>query len=588
MRAFLRVVCLAAKIIACTLPSAAYAQPVPAVPALDVEAQIQEGLRRQEERNRILQRATEPNVDILKPSASTQAKELLTEDVNCLVITAIDFSGEGAQRFPWLQSVVKPYLRKCLGVSRLSQLVSNLDEELLERGFATTRASLPPQNLQQGKLQILLSLGVVAELRMVQSQSNKPDIQWGTWRNAFPVNSGDLLNIRDIEQGVEQMKRLHSQNVITKLEPGIEPNTSIVIIERMPIELSSRIRGGLTLDNSGGQTLGRTQFSGNLALDNLLGLNDIVGLTLNSNFEKPKASHQSQSLGLNYSVPWGYNNFSLGFSQSKFAQYVQGTTARFLSSGTSWSSDAKLSRTLLRTGSAKLSVYSSVTLRRANSFLEDVELLVQRRRTTTLEAGLNYKKLFEKSSLDIDLAVRKGMPWRQAQEDFDSAQEGGLTLRPKIITASVSYATSTPLGKSTEKSAARTVQYSVNLRGQHTQANTLSIDQLAIGGRGSVRGFDGDAVLIAENGFVLRNEFTTPLRVIDSVDSNLVLGFDMGRVFGSSDIALAGQKLAGLAVGLRGRVGALNFDINVAKPIYAPSGFKTKAVSLYASITHAF
>jgi hemolysin activation/secretion protein len=79
-----------------------------------------------------------------------------------------------------------------------------------------------------------------------------------------------------------------------------------------------------------------------------------------------------------------------------------------------------------------------------------------------------------------------------------------------------------------------------------------------------------------------------PLRVIESVDSRLVLGLDMGRVFGPSDIALTGRNLAGLAVGLRGRTGAVNFDVSWAKPLLAPAGFKTKANVIYASVTYAF
>ncbi len=558
----------------------------PSVSAPD--ASVQEGLRRQEERVRSQQGATEPKADVLKPATASSPKSQVTETGSCFVIRDVRLTGSGSTQFSWLLDAAQPYLNQCVGVNRLAQLAADLDEKLLELGFATTRVSLPVQNLQSGQLLLNLHVGRVADLRMVRPSGSDVDADWGTWKNAFPVSQADVLNIRDLEQGVEQMKRLPSQNVTTRLVPGIEPDTTVVLIERTPAALRDRVRGGISLDNSGGQALGRTQFSGNVSIDNLAGLNDLVNFNLSSNLEQPNASHRSQSVALNYSVPWGYNTLSLSTSQSRFAQYVQGTTARFLSSGTSRSADVRVSRTLLRTSSAKLSAHTSVSIRRANSYLDDVELLVQRRRTTTLEAGVSYKHLFQRSSMELDLAVRRGMPWQQAQDDFDSPQPGGLTLRPRIVSASAAFNTAFAVGNSNDGKPARTVQYSANLRGQYTRANTLSIDQLAIGGRGSVRGFDGDAVLIAESGFVLRNELTTPVKVFESVDSNLVLGLDMGRVFGPSDVALAGRKLVGLAVGLRGRAGSMSFDVSLARPVSAPDGFKTKANSLYASATYAF
>ena len=40
------------------------------------------------------------------------------------------------------------------------------------------------------------------------------------WRNAFPIKEGDILNIRRLEQGLEQMKRVSSLDVSMKLLPA--------------------------------------------------------------------------------------------------------------------------------------------------------------------------------------------------------------------------------------------------------------------------------------------------------------------------------------------------------------------------------
>jgi hemolysin activation/secretion protein len=118
---------------------------------------------------------------------------------------------------------------------------------------------------------------------------------------------------------------------------------------------------------------------------------------------------------------------------------------------------------------------------------------------------------------------------------------------------------------------------------------TLSIDQSAIGGRGSVRGFDGDAVLFAENGWIWRNELATPVSIGATVRHGaLFASFDMGRVWGPSDINLVGNKLAGAGVGLRGHISNIQFQLTLAAPLRRPEGFRTRRWSAYASLSYAF
>jgi len=40
------------------------------------------------------------------------------------------------------------------------------------------------------------------------------------WKNAFPIKEGDILNIRRLEKGIEQMKRVSSSDVSMKLLPA--------------------------------------------------------------------------------------------------------------------------------------------------------------------------------------------------------------------------------------------------------------------------------------------------------------------------------------------------------------------------------
>lgn len=377
------------------------------------------------------------------------------------------------------------------------------------------------------------------------------------------------------------MKRLPSQAVATELEPGEEPDSSNVRILRKPGSVAERLRGGVTLDNSGNRTLGKTQFAGYVSFDNPLGLNDIVAVSANSNVENLRANHRSQSLSFNYSIPWGYNTFTFSKSNSRYAQVVQGTTVQFLSSGHSENAEFRWHRTMVRTDVAKAGLYGVVTTRRANSFLDDVELVVQRRRTTNLEVGLTYRQLFGDASLDMELGYRTGVPWQNAQEDLPSAGNGGLTLRPDIVMFSGAFSKPFRLGEIP-------FRYTASLRGQATHAVTLSVDQIAIGSRYSVRGFDGESVLLAESGYFLRNDLSTPVNLFEGIGAAAYAGVDFGRVWGPSTSILAGDKLVGTVLGMRGQWRQLQFDLALAAPLYKPRGFRTQHWNTYLSVTYAF
>jgi hemolysin activation/secretion protein len=573
---------LAAGIVATLLPLVVAAQATGQTPAQVIE----EGLRRQQEREAQQQRSQQPQADVLsKPQPRLTLAELPRE-TTCFVIDDISLDGPGSQRFRWLLNETLPYLQRCIGVQGLQHIASVLDQTLVEQGYATTRVVLPAQNLRDGRLKLFLHVGRVSELRMVRSADGKAvvDYRWGTWRNAFPISEGDTLDIRALEQGVEQMKRLPSQSVSTRIEPGALPDTSIVLIERETSESAGRVRGGFTLDNSGSQALGRTQLSANAALDNPFGLNDLLNLGFNTNAERTTHDHRSQSLSGGYSIPWGYSTFSVNSSRNEFAQIVQGTTAQFLSSGRSESNSVRWQHMALRTASSKTALYAEVSTRRANSYLDDVELIVQKRRTTNLETGLTHRQLIGDAAIDIDIAHRRGMPWHSAQDDLPTSGSGGLTLRPQLWTLNASL--TLPL-----KAAGHELQWSSSVRAQRTHDNTLSVDQIAIGGRGSVRGFDGDRVLLAERGWVLRNELSATLKRFEGfggIELSAYAALDAGRVWGPSDVNLVGHALVGAAVGLRGRHKNLQFDAALGAPVHTPFGFVTSSVVPYVNATYGF
>jgi len=96
-------------------------------------------------------------------------------------------------------------------------------------------------------------------------------------------------------------------------------------------------------------------------------------------------------------------------------------------------------------------------------------------------------------------------------------------------------------------------------------------DRFSIGGRYTVRGFDGEMSLTGERGWLLRNEVGVPLG--GGVEAYVAV--DHGCVAGPSTARLLGDRLTGTALGLRGGTRHINWDAFVGSPLSKPRGFQT-------------
>ena len=516
------------------------------------------------------------------PAAFAQAPAAIAQESPCQEVARIKLVGAGAGRFNWLADVAEPWLGHCLGTEGIGQLAAAMESRMHQRGYVINRILVPPQSLEGGELRLYLHAVRVEDVQFTQNDAKRsPDDSWGTWWNAFPLGRGDFLNKRDLEQGVEQMQRLPGQAVSTELAPGSAPDRVTVRILRQPASLSELWRGALTLDNSGSRALGRSQLSAQLELAQPLGLSDLLALSGTTNAINPGPGHRNQSLAFEYSIPWGYNTFTFSQNHSRFAQLVQGTTVRFLSSGNSNGAQLRWHYKLFQADKAKGGLFAAVSTRRSASFIDDVELGFQRRRTTTLEGGVTYGLRWGEASGEFELGYRRGMPWRGAQEDLPAASAGGPTLRPRLWT--VSGAISFPFSI-----VEMPVLYALKLRAQHTRDTTLSIDQIAIGNRYTVRGFDGEAVLQGESGYFARNEWSVPGRYGGDVATQYYAGIDAGRIWGPSSFTPAGSWLGGAVLGLRATWRRLHADLALGMPLHKPAGFETGRWNAYLMLSQVF
>ncbi|MFC0179859.1 ShlB/FhaC/HecB family hemolysin secretion/activation protein, partial [Thorsellia kenyensis] len=130
-------------------------------------------------------------------------------------------------------------------------------------------------------------------------------------------------------------------------------------------------------------------------------------------------------------------------------------------------------------------------------------------------------------------------------------------------------------------------QFSFSLQHQQQIAvNRLtSQDQFSIGSRYSVRGFDGERTLSADNGRFTRGEFAWHA---PSLAYQVYLATDYGVVNGPDAEFLLGRHLAGAALGLRGNWQNFGYDLYMGLPLSKPDGFITDDLMFAFTLNYEF
>lgn len=539
---------------------------------VSASAQTQAGaaqeLLRQQERERMLRKQQETAPNVRARSARAPSPDLLPRDETpCFPIDRIRLDGEDAQRFLWSLRAADPEndaaTGRCLGAEGISVVMARVQNAVVARGFVTTRILAAPQDLKGGMLTLTVVPGRVRAIRFAPGTSPR-----ATALNAVPARRGDLLNLRDIEQALENFRRVPTVAADLQITPAeaddARPGDSDLVIlwrQRLP-----PVRLSLSLDDAGSRATGKLQGSATLSLDSPLSLNDLFYVNLSQDVFNASGKG-SRGYTTHYGAPWGYWTISATLSGYRYHQTVAGYRQNYLYSGTSNNAEVRLSRVVYRDASRKTSFYGRGWMRRSNNFIDDTEIGVQRRRTGGWELGLTHREFLHESTLDAGLAWRRGTGAFNAmaapEEDF-----GEGTSRMKVLTADVQLVV--PFRPGSQRA-----RYSGNWRAQWARTPLAPPDRFSIGGRYTVRGFDGELTLMGERGWVWRNEIGLQL----GVAQELYFGADYGHVSGPSTRWLQGRSLAGAVIGLRGGAAGFWWDLFVGTPLSRPAGFRSGSLT---------
>ena len=498
---------------------------------------------------RLHQERTEIDTPAL-PSSSLPADENVRFPIAKVVLE------NDSGKFYFLRHIARDYEGRELSLKEINEAVGKMNRELMERGFSTSRVVIPEQNLSSGEFRLVLQIGRIHAVRFAEGSDTLYTY------NLFPFREGDVLNVRDIEQGLEQAKRLPSQDITVKLLPAQEPQMTDVLLT---VTRGKNVYGTISLDDSGLKDTGKLQLYGNVGVDQIFHRNDILRVGMNLDGAQDGYAKGTRGHNVSYTIPYGAHTFTFSYQRSKYHQTVESRPYDFISAGDTNISTFSWDYVLHRSSSMKTSMDIRLKKRNSHSFINDVELPIQAMHQTSLEVGYADRLYINRDTLYFRIAHRFGLGWLGAQEE--KTYPDAPKTRYRLWLFDMDYIHPFTFGH-------RPATFTTSLHGQWTmnEQRLYGVDMISMGGRYTVRGFDGETTLMGTNGWYLRNEFATKF---PKQKAELYLGLDVGAVYGYGADLYNGHVLAGATLGVRGTVNDISYDIFAATPIEKPEGFHT-------------
>lgn len=524
-----------------------------------IEQQQQQLLRQNQQQRESLDRAV-PLPRTTLPSAPDAMKG------PCFTINRVVLDGSSLINQRQQQMLFAPWQGRCLDVSRIQQLTDTVSDWYISRGYITSRAFLVEQDLSHGELHLAVLEGRLQKIKMDGASGREI-------RMAFTGLEGSILNLRDIEQGMEQINRTRTTPVQIEILPGTQQGWSVVHLNATP---EFPLSASVSFDNNGQKSTGVGQINGGLTGNNLLGLADswFVSGGRSSAFSNAK---DAQNFAAGVSVPYGYSLLGYSYSWNNYLSTIDNNGYLWRSNGDTETHRVNLSHVLFRNGDIKTGVSLGLSHRINRNYLDDVLLQSSSRKLTSLLFGLNHTQKMFGGVATFNPTFSRGMPWLGAEND--GSKNGDL---PKAQFRKWS------LNASFQRPVADNLWWLASAYGQWTPDRLYGSERMTIGGESSVRGFK-EQTISGDNGAYWRNElnytlFTLP--VIGQVSALAAL--DGGWLHSDRLDRYSAGTLWGTAAGLSTANGHVSTSFTVGLPLVYPDWLGPDHVTVYYRVAVAF
>lgn len=470
--------------------------------------QEQQRLLNEEFRRQELQKALQrPTREETPKPAEEEEPDLVT---SCVNIRKIMFTGNSEISDWSIKRITKQYKGTCMSLPQINQMLNKITDLYIEKGYITSRAymTMPQKRLKRG----------ILEIKIVEGKLSKVEgLGLGQVLTAFPFMIGGVLNLRDIEQGIDQLNRLPSNSATMDIKPDDKNEYSKLEVKNKP---KGTTRLTFFTDNAGSESTGETRFGMRAAQDNLLGLNEQINMSYANSPSKDYDHRDANYLTVGASIPFGYwtlnNNFSWSNYRTSFLLY---NGDRFYSYGNSVTNSLSLDRLLARGQRYKISASGGLTYKRNQNYTRVLDLKMQNevssRDLAIVNFGLSSTFYLDNGVLYFNPTYNKGTKWFGALNDNHNNYTQEAQYEAWKLYAYGSF------------NLFNTATYTATFDGQYSQDELYGTEAFYLGGEYSVRGFRNEGVQ-GDSGYAFRNDLDFNLGALAKSDNEILQGINFG------------------------------------------------------------
>jgi len=427
-------------------------------------------------------------VPLLAPDE--EAGPVKSEEGPKLFVKAFRFKGQESISEKKLQKIIQPYTSKEHTLSELRGMARRVQNYYRRKGYFLARVFVPPQNIQEGVLEIQISEGRLGKLII---QNNKRYTEKMLRRYFHRLSEGRTIKYSYLLNPMLRLNEWPSLKVAASLKKGEVPGTTDVVLdvkEKLPV------RGYFNVNNGGSDYVSKQRVGSSVEFDDLLVKGDrtAVGIAGGS----PVNNLRFISAG--YSVPILHYGTRAEFAYS-YSDFQSARELRELGvKGESQVYHTGLRQALLRTRTTNADAGVSFDYKRIENFLLKVRTSDDELRVLNFEFNMDhvdpfYGRTYFDNTISVGIpAIMGGL--RDNDPNASRAGAGGdaIVYRAEVKRVQQFFLNSYILTK---------------LRTQAASDVLPSSEQMVIGGVDTVRGFSQGEHL-GDSGYIINLELRVP------------------------------------------------------------------------------
>ncbi|TNH04742.1 ShlB/FhaC/HecB family hemolysin secretion/activation protein [Testudinibacter sp. TR-2022] len=491
-------------------------------------------INQQIERNRYQQllKTSQQTSTVTEPETDSFSQACLP--VNGLQLTGIHLLDEKDL------TTLTPIPENCISDANVNRLIRELTQRYLDRGYITARMVFAPLD-ENRTLRLHAVEGTVESIEFEQHTA------LSSVQNVFPSILGKPLNIRELDQGLDQLNRLPSQQISVDILPGKQFGGSTLVLKNHALA-QSPFRFYTTVDNHGkknsGRLIGRVGFS----WDNLTKHADFLSLHHSQNLDHRSSRYNRSYSGL-YFIPYGYWTFSAFAARSDSAVSLPVSGAKYY--GSSRQFGLRLDRVLSRNQFHINTLSLSLSRKQNSNVLLGYRNPDQNLRLTVLDLSFDHLRILDNGTLSLNLGMQHGLALFGA-----SRSNKQRITEPQFTKFGLSASWQYPFSI-----LDRQFQLQHRFAAQYSNDRLPSMETFDLTDNSALRGFDRLS-LSSDNGWYLRNTLSYPA-AYKAVSLTPFIGLDTGRIF-NRNAPNAWQSAVGTSFGIhlsyRQLSGSFSFD----------------------------